>query len=192
MMKNLLLIAALAVALTLAGCAQGANSAGSGDSGSAKSSSLSDGDVGIIAGLEVHSTRWNKTVAPIVTDYNDPTIGAATWVAETGPKLRDLQGIIMTLDSEVLGISDADVRGVFSFPVENYKEKLAALTALVNSVGVGDKSGEQKALTELQKAAAAGREWGLNLLDELRPFVDPDELARQLKEKGASLAKLGG
>lgn len=191
-MKKLLLVAAVTSVLALAGCAQDALPSESAETNDASVSSLSDSDVETIAGLEAHSTRWNETVAPIVKDYNDPTIDASTWVAETGPQLRVLQGIVTKLDGEVLGISDSGVRDVFSFPVENYKQKLAALTSLVNAVATGDAAQETEATADLQTAAADGREWGLNFLDELRPYIDPDELARLLKEKGASLANIGG
>jgi hypothetical protein len=90
----------------------------------------------------------------------------------------------------VLGISDSGVRSLFSEIVDNYRRKLAAATNLVNAVASGDIDAAKTAESELSAAAEEGRRLALGLLDRLRPFIDPDELSRRLRERGAELAQL--
>jgi hypothetical protein len=92
------------------------------------------------------------------------------------------------VDTHVLGITDDGVRSVFSKIVDNYKRKLAAATGLVNAAEAADVHAVKAAATELSAAAEEGRRLALGLIDQLRPFVNPDDLSRLLTEKGAELA----
>lgn len=175
-----LLVSLLIVMAIVAGC----KSDGDG------SASLTDHDVDVLAGLERHTSLWNETVAPFVRDYTDPNVDADTWATAGAPQLKQMRGIVVGLDSEVLGISDAGVRAVLTEIVDNYKEKLSAATRLVNAVAAGDSDAEQAAASDLQAAAEAGRRLAEALLDRLRPFIDPDELSRRLRDKGAEIERL--
>lgn len=153
---------------------------------------LTDHDVDVLAGLGEHSGKWNEIAGPFVRDYLDSSVDAETWLASADQQFRDLRGVVVRLDAEVLSISDAGVRGVLGEIVTNYKRKLAAVNDLVSAVRDGDDDAQRAAADELTVAGQEGQQIATRLLDKLREFIDPDELDRMLRERGEKLADMFG
>ena len=91
--------------------------------------------------------------------------------------------------TDVMAISDPGVRSVFDEFADNYSAKLEAVTGLWNAVAAADPDAEEAAGADLQAAAEEGQSLATSLLENLRPFVDPEDLTTLLQGKAADLQR---
>lgn len=183
---GLLAFVGLGVVLTAVG-----NSGNSGPSGEEVAlgavAPLSPKDQDLIDGLGVHSSRWNETLAPVVRDYYDESVNGDDWLETTTPTLEELRGIVDAFEADVLAISDPGVSSVFEELADNYTDKFNGVIDLFNAVLNGDDGAQEEAKADIKASADKGTELALNLLDNLRPFIDEDDLNDMLAEKAAAL-----
>lgn len=152
-------------------------------------SSLSTEDERLIDGLGDHSNHWNEAAGPFVRDYLDPNVGATEWVAAARTNVNEMRNAAISFTTDVMAISDAGVRSVFDEFADNYSAKLDAVTRLWNAVAAGDPDAEEAAGADLQAAAEEGQHLATNLLEKLRPFVDPEDLTALLQGRAADLQR---
>lgn len=183
-----LVAAALALAFLTACASQTSDPSGE-EQAIGATSSLSEQDGRIIDGLGEHSSRWNEAAGPFVRDYLDPNVDAHEWVDAAEAQVAEMRNAVIGFQADVMAISDPGVRSVFEKFANNYRAKLDAVTRLHNAVAGGDPAAEEIAGAGLQAAAEEGQELATSLLDNLRPFVDPEDLTTLLRDKAADLQR---
>lgn len=152
--------------------------------------SLSDHDVDVVARLGTYPRAWNEAAAPLVRDYQDPSVSADRWVSDAGEHIDDMRAAVIGLRAQVLSISDPGLRRALAPMVQSYDRKLNAVVALRLAVARGDAAAEQEAISELDAAAEEGTELAASFLDRLRPFIPPADLERRLRERGEEVGDL--
>lgn len=156
----------------------------------AEGNSISQNDADILAGFSDLASKWNRVAAPLVRDYVDPNVPAARWVRDASAQVGGLRAVFLEMHANALGIQDPGIRRLILEIVQNYRSKLDSVTALHNTVAVGDQDGEQRAQERLAAASAEGQNLARSLLERLRPFVDPSELTAVLKKRGKDIGAL--
>lgn len=134
--------------------------------------------------------KWNEEVAPIVRTYLDPEVSGETWVTATTGRLDGLRGIHTRMTAASMTVANAGLRDQLLAIVRNYGQKLDALTLLHHAVAEGDQTQEAAARQEISRTTAEGTELALRFLDSIRPFLDPDDLARELERRGQQASDL--
>jgi hypothetical protein len=87
-----------------------------------------------------------------------------------------MRAAIAALDADILSIEDPGLRSTMRVFPELLGEQLAAITELRLAVADQDLAAGKAALRHLQRATTQRQEVGLELLDQLRPYVDPETL----------------
>lgn len=150
----------------------------------ATNQSLSDADLETIATLRNYTSRWNTSAAPLMRDYLDPTVSAEQWVIDAGDHIDGLSAAYMHFSAAVQALEDPALRTKYEVFVKNYGRKLAAIHALRHAVARQDPDGESVAIKEVGEAALEGRDLAVELLESMRPYIDPDQF-RQLAIESA-------
>jgi predicted lipid-binding transport protein (Tim44 family) len=92
------------------------------------------------------------------------------------------------MEADILSIQDGGVRATLQpFPAA-LRGEAAALTELRFAVANQDVAAAKAALRHLQQAATERQQLGQELLDGLRPYVDPDVLQALLREAAQDAA----
>lgn len=118
----------------------------------------------------------------MIRDYLDPNVGAGEWVSTASDQIIAMRQAYMALEKDVMLLTDPGVRSAFTKFVENYRAKLDAVVMLHIAVSKGDQAAETDALSALEKAARFGKDLATTLVDDLRPFMSDDDVARLLAE----------
>jgi hypothetical protein len=137
---------------------------------------LSSHDLSVVHGLGDHVQRFNAATLPLMEDYLDPTVSAQRWVRTAEEHIAEMRASIAAMHADILSLEDPGLRSTMGVFPEVLGEQLAAITELRLAVADQDLAAGKAALRHLQRATTQRQEVGLELLDQLRPYVDPEIL----------------
>lgn len=162
------------------------------------SDELSAHDQDVIAGLGSYVQRFNAAALPLVTKYNDITIDDPTttfneraptgtlWAFSARRHIKEMYAATIAMRVDILSIEDDGVRESLLRIEDTMRDEVNAMVDLQSAVPFKVKA-ERRALRQLQRAAAQRQQLGIELLDRLRPYVDPATL-REILQSAAERA----
>lgn len=142
------------------------------------SESLSSHDLEVINGLGTHMQRFNAASLPLISEYLDPTVSIQKWVRTAGNHISEMRSATLAMEADILSVQDNGIRNTLEAFPRVLREQVAAVTELRLAVAHLDVGGETAALRHLRRASNERQQLGAELLDRLRPFVDPETLQR--------------
>ena len=172
------------------------------------SDELSVNDQNVIAGLGSHVQRFNAAALRLVTtyndaatthndpttDYNDRTLAVFIWGGASADRhIKEMYAAATAMRSDILSIEDDGVRETFLAIADTMRDEASAMNELQSATHTmsGYLKAERRALRHLQRAAAHRQQLGIELLDRLRPYVDPATL-REILQSAANQGTLFG
>lgn len=143
---------------------------------------LSANDMSVLAGLGSHVQRFNAAALPLVADYTDPTVSASRWVRSAGRHIEEMRAAATAMEADVLAIGDNGVRETLLAMSAALRDEVGAVVELRHAVAHLDVKGQRAAVQRLRAAADKRHQQALEVLDQLRPYVDPATLRAILQE----------
>jgi len=147
---------------------------------------LSAHDQSLLVDIAGDVQRFNAAALPLMKSYIDPTVSAQRWARSADRHIQRMRTALNALGADVLTIEDSSLRKTFSDIIGTMTDEVLALEDLEFAVGLvvpSDSSwlgpasgGKRGALRRLQAAAEQRQKLSMELLDRLRPYLDPETL----------------